>query len=98
MFVAMSVIWGLPYLLIKVAVGGVPVPVLVLARVSLGAAVLLPIALRRGRVSALTRHWPGAGALAGVQILPPLVGLSHGRRGTTGSLFGPAPASRPRLM
>ena len=33
LFAAMSVIWGMPYLLIKVAVGGVAVPVLVLARV-----------------------------------------------------------------
>ena len=45
MFAAMSVIWGMPYLLIKIAVGGVPVPVLVLARVAIGAAILLPVAL-----------------------------------------------------
>ena len=61
MFAAMSVIWGLPYLLIKVAVGGVPVPVLVLARVSLGAALLLPIALRTQAV----RRDPARLALAG---------------------------------
>ena len=47
LFAAMSVIWGIPYLLIKVAVGGVPVPVLVLARVAIGAALLLPLAIRR---------------------------------------------------
>src|ERR1039458_6181304 len=48
LFAAMSVIWGIPYLLIKVAVGGVPVPVLVLARVLIGAALLVPIAARLG--------------------------------------------------
>ena len=53
LFAAMSVIWGLPYLLIKVAVGGVSVPVLVLARVSLGAALLLPFALRRRQFAAI---------------------------------------------
>ena len=42
LFAAMSIIWGIPYLLIKVAVGGVAVPVLVLARVGIGAALLLP--------------------------------------------------------
>ncbi len=58
MFAAMSVIWGLPYLLIKVAVGGVPVPVLVLSRVSLGAALLLPIAIRRRQLAAIKPVWP----------------------------------------
>jgi subtilase family serine protease len=37
LFAAMNAIWGMPYLLIKIAVGGVPVPVLVLARVTIGA-------------------------------------------------------------
>jgi len=41
LFAAMSVIWGIPYLLIKVADGGVAPPVLVLARVTIGAALLL---------------------------------------------------------
>ena len=40
MFIAMCVIWGIPYLLIKVADTGVSVPVLVLARVGIGAALL----------------------------------------------------------
>ena len=47
LFAAMSVIWGIPYLLIKVAVEGVSVPVLVLARTAIGAAVLLPLAMFR---------------------------------------------------
>ena len=34
LFAAMSLIWGMPYLLIKIAVGGVSAPVLVLARVA----------------------------------------------------------------
>lgn len=41
LFAAMSVIWGIPYLLIKVAVEGVSVPVLVLARTAVGALVLI---------------------------------------------------------
>ena len=47
LFVAMSIIWGIPYLMIKVAVEEVSVPVLVLARTAVGAAVLLPLALSR---------------------------------------------------
>ena len=40
-------LWGIPYLMIKIAVEGVSVPVLVFARVAVGAAVLLPLALSR---------------------------------------------------
>ena len=51
LFGLMSVIWGVPYLLIKVADdGGVSVPVLVFARVAIGSAVLLPLAIRRGQI------------------------------------------------
>jgi drug/metabolite transporter (DMT)-like permease len=47
LFAAMSVIWGIPYLLIKVADGGVSVPVLVCTRVALGSLLLLPGPLDR---------------------------------------------------
>jgi drug/metabolite transporter (DMT)-like permease len=46
LFAAMSVIWGIPYLLIKVAVEGLSVPVLVFARTAVGALVLIPLTLR----------------------------------------------------
>jgi hypothetical protein len=48
---------GIPYLLIKVAVGGVGVPVVVFGRTAVGALLLLPFALRSGQLGALRRHW-----------------------------------------
>src|ERR1700745_1751970 len=57
LFAAMGLIWGIPYLLIKVAVGGVAPPVLVLARVTIGAAILLPIAIRRRELVVLRPSW-----------------------------------------
>src|SRR6185295_9681783 len=50
LFAAMGVIWGIPYLLIKVAVEEVSPAFLVLARTSLAALLLMPIALARGQV------------------------------------------------
>ena len=50
LFALMSVIWGMPYLFIKVADGGVSVPVLVFTRLTVAAALLLPLAIR-GRSS-----------------------------------------------
>src|SRR5215213_10870246 len=57
LFIAMSFIWGVPYLMIKVAVEGVSVPVLVFARTAVGAAVLLPLALSSGIPAMIRRHW-----------------------------------------
>src|SRR5215475_9216359 len=48
LFAAMCVIWGVPYLMIRVAVRDVSPGTLVFARTALGALLLLPIALSRG--------------------------------------------------
>lgn len=98
LFAAMSVIWGLPYLLIKVAVGGVPVPVLVLARVTLGAALLLPIALRRRQLAAIRPVWGWLVLFAFVEIIFPWLALSEAERGISSSLTGLLVASVPIIV
>jgi drug/metabolite transporter (DMT)-like permease len=53
----MSVVWGIPYLLIKVAVRHMSPAVIVEGRTLIGAVVLLPLALRQGRMRDLMRVW-----------------------------------------
>ena len=49
LFAAVSVIWGVPYLFIKIAIDGGASPLLVAwGRVAIGAALLLPIAWKMG--------------------------------------------------
>jgi drug/metabolite transporter (DMT)-like permease len=95
LFVAMSVIWGIPYLLIKVADGGVSVPVLVFTRVTVGALLLLPVALRRRELGALRGHWRWLIAFAGAEIVGPFALLSsaekHLASSTTGLLVAAVP-------
>jgi drug/metabolite transporter (DMT)-like permease len=98
MFVAMSVIWGVPYLLIKVAVGGVSVPVLVLARVGIGAALLLPIALRRRQLASIKPVLPWLALFALVEIIMPWYALSEAERGISSSLTGLLIASVPIII
>ena len=95
LFATMSVIWGIPYLLIKIAVAGVPVPVLVLARVAIGAALLLPVALRRRELRALIpyRRWLAVFAL--VEIITPWFLLSEAERRLSSSMSGLLIASVP---
>jgi drug/metabolite transporter (DMT)-like permease len=98
LFAAMSVIWGVPYLLIKVAVGGVPVPVLVLARVGLGAALLLPIAMRRGQLAAIRPVWPWVALFALVEMILPWYALPDAERRISSSLTGLLIASVPVIV
>ncbi|WP_336207037.1 DMT family transporter [Nonomuraea sp. LPB2021202275-12-8] len=95
LFALMSVIWGIPYLMIKVAVDGVSVPVLVFARTAVGAAVLLPLALRGGGLGRLRRHWKPLVAFAALEIIVPWWLLSDAERHLTSSMSGLLIAASP---
>jgi drug/metabolite transporter (DMT)-like permease len=59
-FATVSILWGIPYLFIKIAIdGGMPPIVLAWARVALGAVVLMTIAWRAGTLAPLRakRDW-----------------------------------------
>ncbi len=95
LFAVMGVLWGVPYLMIKVAVDGVSVPVLVLARTAIGAAVLLPLALRGGRMAALRGHWAPLAAFAAIEIIIPWWLLSDAEHHLTSSMAGLLIAASP---
>ncbi len=95
LFAAMSLIWGIPYLMIKVAVEEVSVPVLVFARTAIGAAVLLPLALRSTELSALRRHWLPLVAFASIEMIIPWGLLSDAERHLSSSMTGLLIAASP---
>jgi len=98
LFAAMSVIWGIPYLLIKVAVGGVAPPVLVLARVAIGAAILLPLAIRRRQLAVLRPHWRWLAVFALVEIITPWLLLTEAETRLPSSLSGLLVAAVPIIV
>ncbi|GEA88315.1 DMT family transporter [Cellulomonas cellasea] len=95
LLVAVGVIWGVPYLLIKVAVEDVTPPLLVLVRTALGAVVLLPFALRGDGLRVLRGRWRAVAAFAALEIVGPWVLLSNAERtlasSTTGLLVATVP-------
>jgi drug/metabolite transporter (DMT)-like permease len=95
LFAAMSVIWGVPYLLIKVGVGGMPAPVLVLARVVVGALLLLPVAIRRRELARLRGHWRWLILFALVEITVPWLLLTQAEVRLSSSMSGLLVASTP---
>ena len=88
LFAAMAIVWGIPYLLIRVAVSEVTPPVLVFARTALGAAILLPLALLRTDLRAVLRHWRWIVAFALIEIALPWVLLSSAEQVISSSLAG----------
>ena len=73
LFAAMCVTWGVPYLLIKVAVDELSPSTLVLARTALAAALLLPIAAARRELRVLIPFWAPLLAFAAIEIAIPWV-------------------------
>lgn len=95
LFAAMGVIWGMPYLLIKVADEGVSVPVLVCARVAVGSALLLPMAIRNGRLRQLNGHVRWLVAFTLVEIVGPFALLSNAEKRLPSSTSGLLVAAVP---
>src|SRR5580692_4734937 len=91
----MGVIWGIPYLLIKVADGGVSVPVLVCTRVALGSLLLLPAAVRGGHLAALKGHVRWLAAFTVFEIVGPFALLSNAERHLPSSTSGLLVAAVP---
>jgi drug/metabolite transporter (DMT)-like permease len=68
LFASLGLIWGIPYLLIKVGVEYLSAPMVVFCRLAIGAAILLPIALARGQLGSLRGRWKWVVAFALVEM------------------------------
>jgi drug/metabolite transporter (DMT)-like permease len=88
LFAAMSVIWGIPYLFIKIAVGELTPASLVFLRTAIGAALLLPIAAARKDLRPLLPHWRWIVAYTFVEVAAPWFLLSDAERRISSSLSG----------
>lgn len=88
LFAALSVIWGLPYFFIKVAVGEVSPLFVVAARLALAAGLMLPWARFRYRLSDLRGYWRWLLLFAVVEMIIPFGLLSWAETRVTSSLAG----------
>jgi drug/metabolite transporter (DMT)-like permease len=88
LFIAMSVIWGLPYLFIRIAVSDLSPVVLVFARTAIGAVILLPIVIWRGELRGLFKSWAPLLAFAAVEMGVPWLMLTSAEQKITSSLAG----------
>jgi drug/metabolite transporter (DMT)-like permease len=95
LFGLMSVIWGIPYLFIRIAVAEIQPSVLVFVRTSIGAAILLPIAMTRFDLRPVLARWRWVVAFALVEIAIPWVMLGTAEQHLSSSLSGLLVAGTP---
>ena len=78
LFASMSVIWGVPYMFIKIAVDELSAGFVAWSRVAMAAAILLPIAWRTGALRGLPLRWLVAFAFVEITIPFPLIAFGEG--------------------
>ena len=87
LFAGMSLVWGIPYLFIKVAVdGGMPPAFIAWVRCVLAAAILIALAARAGLLPSLRGHWRWLLAYALAEIVVPFPLIAAGEQHVTSSL------------
>ncbi len=88
LFAAMCLIWGVPYLLIRVAVRDMSPPTVVFLRTALAALVLLPLVVRRGGFGDLLSRWRPLLAYTAVEVAVPWWLLTEAERHLSSALAG----------
>jgi drug/metabolite transporter (DMT)-like permease len=99
LFGAVSVLWGIPYLFIKVAVDdGVPPAFLAWVRVILAAALLLAIAWHAGTLASVRGHWRWLAVFAVAEITVPFPLIAAGEQHVASSLAAIIIATAPLFV
>ena len=94
----MCVIWGIPYLMLRVAVRELAPVTMVFLRTGIAAALLVPLAARRGELRPLLGHWRPLLAYTSVEIALPWFLLGHAETRLTSSLTGLLIAAVPLIV
>ncbi|MGI8864459.1 MAG: DMT family transporter [Solirubrobacteraceae bacterium] len=99
LFAAVSTLWGIPYLFIKIGVdGGVPPVLLAWARIALAAIVLLGLAGHAGVLRGLRGHWRYVIAYGVIELSIPFPLIATGERYVASSLAAIIIAAVPLLV
>lgn len=95
LFAAMCVIWGIPYLLIRVAVRDLSPASVVFFRTGAGTLLLLPIAVRQGALVDVFRRWRPLLAFTVIEVTAPWWLLSSAEEHLSSALAGLLVAAVP---
>ncbi len=95
LFVLMSVIWGIPYMFIRIAVSEVSPGTLVFARTGIASLILVPLAVASVDLRPVLARWRWVVAFAAVEVAGPWVLLGSAEQHISSSLAGQLVAGVP---
>lgn len=88
LFLTLGVCWGIPYLFIRIAVTDLDPLIVAFGRTTLGALLLLPLAIRARAFRGLLSHWKPLLIYTAIEIVGPWVLLGHAETRLTSSATG----------
>ena len=94
-FSIVGFLWGIPYLLMKVAVADIPPPLIVAGRTLIGAAILIPIALYRGSFMEAVRGIKYVLPYAFLEMVGPWILITNAEKEISSGLAGLLVATVP---
>jgi drug/metabolite transporter (DMT)-like permease len=97
LFLALGVLWGMPYLLIRIAVAEYDPLMVAGTRTLIGSLLLLPVALHRKALAPAFRQWKWLLAFTLVEITIPWVLLGHAEKHLNSSTAGLLIAAVPLI-
>jgi len=95
LLLTLAAIWGGSYLLIKIGGRDLSPPLVAFGRIVFGAAVLVPVAARRGALRGLEGLWPVLLVVSIAQVAAPFLLIALGEEEISSSLAGILVASAP---
>lgn len=94
-FLLLGLLWGMPYLFLKVAVVEISPSVIVFSRVLIGVLICLPIALKGNNLKVASKYWPFLILYSITEMIGPWYLITHAEKEITSGLTGLLVATVP---
>ena len=88
LFLAIGLAWGVPYFFLAVAGKDFSTPTVIFSRVTIGALVLVPLAIKRGALKPALKAWPWVLSFAAIEMIGPWFLLTEAERHIPSGLAG----------
>jgi len=94
-FLLLGLLWGMPYLFLKVAVEEISPSVIVFSRVLIGGLICLPIALKASKLKVDRKYWPFLILYSFTEMVGPWYLITHAEKEIASGLTGLLVATVP---
>lgn len=80
LFALVGVLWGVPYMFMKIAVAELATPVIVFSRLLIGALVLIPLAVHKKTIKDALKYWPYIASYAVLEMVIPWTLITNAQK------------------